>query len=122
MLEKLFKLQARETTIRVEVMAGLITFMTMAYVIFVNPAILSVDFNGNPTGLSKDAAMLATCLAAFVATLIMGLYANYPIAQAPGMGENYFFVTVVMSVAAMGVVNAWQVTLGIVFISGRLYP
>jgi AGZA family xanthine/uracil permease-like MFS transporter len=121
MLEKLFKLQARETTVRVEVIAGLITFMTMAYIIFLNPAILSGELFGSPTGLSKDAAMLATCLAAFIATLIMGLYANYPIAQAPGMGENYFFFAVVGSVAAMGVDNAWQVTLGIVFISGIVF-
>ena len=121
MFEKIFKLEESGTTVRTELMAGLATFMTMAYIIFVNPAILSTDFAGNPTGLSMDAAMLATCLAACVATLIMGLYANFPIAQAPGMGENFFFVTVVMSVTAMGVINAWQVTLGIVLISGIVF-
>jgi len=121
MLEKLFKLQEKETTVKVELMAGLATFMTMAYIIFVNPAILSTDFTGEPTGLSSDAAMLATCLAAFVATTLMGLYANYPIAQAPGMGENIFFVTVVMALTAQGITNSWQVTLGIVLISGTLF-
>lgn len=121
MLEKLFKLEERGTTVRVEMMAGLTTFMTMAYIVFVNPAILSTDFAGNPTGLSMDAAMLATCLAAFVATTLMGLYANFPIAQAPGMGENFFFVTVVMAVSAAGVTNSWQVALGIVLISGVLF-
>ena len=121
MLEKLFKLQEKETTVRVELMAGLATFMTMAYIVFVNPAILSTDFTGQPTGLSSDAAMLATCLAAFVATTLMGLYANYPIAQAPGMGENIFFVTVVMALTAQGITNSWQVTLGIVLISGVIF-
>lgn len=121
MLEKLFKLQEKETTVKVELVAGLTTFMTMAYIVFVNPAVLSTDFAGNPTGLSSDAAMLATCLAAFVATTLMGLYANFPIAQAPGMGENFFFVTVVMAVAAKGVTNSWQVALGVVLISGIVF-
>lgn len=121
MLEKLFQLQAKGTTIRTEIMAGLTTFMTMAYIIFLNPAILSSDFAGNPTGLSMDAAMLATCLAAFAATAMMGLYANFPIAQAPGMGENFFFISVIMALAAAGVANAWQVALGIVFIAGILF-
>ncbi len=121
MLERLFKLEEKESTVRIELMAGLATFMTMAYIVFVNPAILSADFTGEPTGLSMDAAMLATCLAAFVATTLMGLYANYPIAQAPGMGENFFFVTVVMALAAQGVTNSWQVALGIVLISGVIF-
>jgi len=121
MLEKLFKLEEKGSTVRVELMAGLTTFMTMAYIVFVNPAILSMDFAGNPTGLSSDAALLATCLAAFVATTLMGLYANFPIAQAPGMGENFFFVTVVMALSAAGVTNSWQVALGIVLISGVLF-
>ena len=121
MLERLFKLEEKESTVRIELMAGLATFMTMAYIVFVNPAILSTDFTGEPTGLSMDAAMLATCLAAFVATTLMGLYANYPIAQAPGMGENFFFVTVVMALAAQGVTNSWQVALGIVLVSGVIF-
>lgn len=121
MLERLFKLQEKRTTVRVELVGGVTTFMTMAYIVFVNPTILSTDFAGNPTGLSSDAALLATCLAAFVATILMGLYANFPIAQAPGMGENFFFVTVVMAVAAAGVANAWQVALGIVLVSGVIF-
>jgi len=121
MLDRVFKIQEKGTTIRIEVMAGLATFMTMAYIIFVNPATLSVDYAGNPTGLSVDAAMLATCLAAFVASVFMGLYANFPIVQAPGMGENFFFVTVIMALTAQGVTNSWQVALGIVFISGVVF-
>ncbi len=121
MFEKLFKLQEKGTTVRVEMIGGVTTFMTMAYIIFVNPAILSVDFAGNPTGLSLEAAMLATCLSAFAATVLMGLYANYPIAQAPGMGENFFFVTVVMALTAMGVADSWKVTLGIIFIAGSIF-
>ncbi len=121
MFERMFQLQARGTTVRTELMAGLSTFMTMAYIIFLNPAILSTDFIGNPTGLSMDAAMLATCLAAFAATAMMGIYANFPIAQAPGMGENFFFVSVIMAIAATGVTDAWQVTLGIVLIAGVIF-
>jgi AGZA family xanthine/uracil permease-like MFS transporter len=121
MFEKLFKLQEKGTTIKLELMAGITTFMTMAYIIFVNPSVLSTDFAGNPTGLSSDAAMLGTCLAAFVATVIMGLYANFPIAQAPGMGENFFFISVVMAITAMGVANSWQVALGITLIAGVIF-
>lgn len=121
MFEKLFKLQEKGSTMRVEVMGGVTTFLTMAYIIFVNPAILSVDFAGNPTGLSLEAAMLGTCLAAFVATTFMGLYANYPIAQAPGMGENFFFVSVVMALTAMGITNSWKITLGITLIAGIIF-
>ena len=97
------------------------TFLTMAYIIFVNPAILSISFSGSPTGLDFNAVMLATCLSAAIATFIMGVYANYPIAQAPGMGENFFFVSVIMAISALGVINAWQIALGIVFIAGVLF-
>lgn len=121
MLERLFKLSEKNTTVKIEMMAGLTTFMTMAYIIFLNPAILSKDFAGNATGLTTDAAMLATCLAAFVATVFMGLYANFPIAQAPGMGENFFFVSVVMALGAMGVTDSWRVALGITFIAGVVF-
>ncbi|MBN1782860.1 NCS2 family permease [bacterium] len=121
MFERLFKLQEHQTTVRTEMTAGLITFLTMAYIIFVNPGILSTDFAGQPTGLSFDAAMLATCLAAFIASVLMGLLANLPIAQAPGMGENFFFVTVVMGVTAAGVENGWKTALTIVLISGLIF-
>jgi AGZA family xanthine/uracil permease-like MFS transporter len=120
MFEK-FKLQEKGSSVRVEVIGGITTFLTMAYIIFVNPAILSTDFAGNPTGLSLEAAMLATCLSSFVATVLMGLYANFPIAQAPGMGENFFFVTVVMALAAMGVADSWKVALGITLIAGIIF-
>lgn len=118
MIERIFHLRGAGTTLRIELLGGLTTFLTMAYIIFVNSQVLSTDFVGNPTGLSVEAVMLATCVSAFIATFIMGLYANYPIAQAPGMGENFFFITVVMALAARGITNAWQVALGIVFISG----
>ncbi len=121
MLEKIFRLSENDTNIRTELAAGLTTFLTMAYIIFVNPMILSTDFLGEPTGLDPQAVMLATCVAAAVATLIMGIYARYPIAQAPGMGNNHLFVTVVMSLSAIGIANAWQVGLGIVFLSGIVF-
>lgn len=121
MIERLFKVRESGSTVKTELLGGLTTFLTMAYIIFVNPAILSTDFLGNPTGLSFQAALLATCIAAAVATIIMGLLANYPIAQAPGMGENFFFVSVVMSLSAQGIADAWQVALGIVFISGVIF-
>lgn len=121
MLDRLFKLSDAGTTVRTEVGAGVVTFITMSYIIFLQPAVLSTDFAGNPTGLSADAVMLATCLSAFLATMIMGLWANYPFALAPGMGENYFFVTVIMSLVAMGVADAWRVAMGIVLISGVLF-
>lgn len=111
MLNRLFKIKEAGSTIRTEIIAGITTFMTMAYIIFVNPAILSqgakMDFN---------AVMVATCLSAAVATLIMGFLANYPIAQAPGMGINALFSFEIC--ASMGV--PWPIALGIVFLSGSL--
>lgn len=121
MIERLFKVRAAGSSVKVELLGGLTTFLTMAYIIFVNPAMISGATLKMPTGLSTDAAMLATCLAAAAATLLMGFLANYPIAQAPGMGENVFFVLVVAAVAQTGVTNAWQVTLGIVFVSGVIF-
>ena len=121
MLDRIFRLSEHRTTARREVLAGLTTFLTMAYILFVQPAILSTDFDGNPTGLERDAVLLATVVASALATLIMGLYARYPIALAPGMGQNVFFVTVVMAIAAEGVQQAWQVALGIVLVSGVIF-
>jgi len=120
-LDRYFKLAENGTSIRTEIVAGLTTFVTMAYIVFVNPAVLSTDFAGNPTGMDPQAVMLATCVAAAVATVIMGLLARYPIAQAPGMGNNHFFVSVVMGLTALGITNAWQVALGIVFLSGVFF-
>ena len=121
MLEKTFHLREQNSSVRTEFFAGLTTFMTMAYIVFVNPATLSTDFAGNPTGLASDAVLLATCLAAATASILMGLYANFPIAQAPGMGENFYFVTVVMTLSAMGVAESWRVALGITLIAGILF-
>ena len=111
MLEKLFQLQAHNTNVRTEMLAGLTTFLTMAYILFVNPAILG------ETGMDKGAVFVATCLAAAIGSAIMGLIANYPIALAPGMGLNAFFTYTV--VLHMG--HTWQVALGAVFISATLF-
>ena len=108
MLERLFKLQENNTTVKTEVLAGITTFLTMAYIIFVNPGMLAT------TGMDQGAVFVATCVAAAIGCLIMGLYANYPIALAPGMGLNAFFAFTV--VGQMG--HSWQVALGAVFLSG----
>lgn len=110
-LQHYFKLAEHGTTVRTEVVAGVTTFLTMAYIIFVNPTILG------DAGVPKDAVFVATCLAAALGTLIMGLYANYPIGMAPGMGLNAYFAYAV--VLGMGV--PWQTALGAVFISGCLF-
>lgn len=118
LLNRCFHLQENGTTVRTELLAGLTTFLTMAYIIFVQPAVLSKDFAGNPTGLDFGAVLLATCVASAIASAVMALLANYPIALAPGMGENFFFVTTVMSLGALGVADAWKTALAIVFLSG----
>jgi AGZA family xanthine/uracil permease-like MFS transporter len=111
LLENVFKLKENGTDVRTELLAGLTTFLTMAYIIFVNPSILG------DAGMPKDAVFVATCIAAALGSLIMGLYANYPIALAPGMGLNAYFAYVV--VKGMGL--PWEVALGAVFISGCLF-
>ena len=111
MLEKFFKLKEHGTTVSTEIFAGLTTFLTMAYIIFVNPSILGA------AGMPQEAVFVATCLIAALGTGIMALYANYPIALAPGMGLNAYFAFVV--VGAMG--YSWQTALGAVFISGCLF-
>lgn len=111
MLEKLFKLSENKTDVRTEVIAGVTTFLTMAYIIFVNPAILS------ETGMDRGAVFVATCLAAAIGCFIMGIVANYPIAQAPGMGLNAFFTYSVV----FGMGYTWQVALAAVFVSGLLF-
>jgi AGZA family xanthine/uracil permease-like MFS transporter len=108
MLEKLFKLTEHKTSLKTEVIAGFTTFLTMAYIIFVNPSMLSA------TDMDPGAVFVATCLAAAIGCFIMGFYANYPVALAPGMGLNAFFSYVV--VLDMG--YTWQVALGAVFLSG----
>ena len=121
MLERIFRLTENRTNVRTELLAGLTTFLTMAYIIFVNPSVLSTDFSGQPTGLDHGAVVLATCLAAALASCIMGFVARYPIALAPGMGSNFFFVSVVMALSARGVANAWQAALGVVFVAGVIF-
>ena len=110
-LDKFFKLRENGTDVRTELLAGLTTFLTMAYIIFVNPSILG------DAGMPKDAVFVATCLAAAIGTMIMGLYANYPMALAPGMGLNAYFTYAV--VKGMGI--PWEAALGAVFISGCLF-
>lgn len=111
MLESLFKLKSHNTSLRTEVIAGLTTFLTMAYIIFVNPDILG------KTGMDQSAVFVATCLAATVGCFIMGFFANLPVALAPGMGLNAFFTFTVV----LGMHQTWQTALGCVFISGCLF-
>lgn len=122
MLDRLFRLRENGTTVRTEVVAGATTFLTMSYIIFVQPAVLSGVMFGQPTGMDFGAITTATCLAAALASAIMGLYARYPIAQAPGMGENFFFVfSAIPAAAAAGAAVPWATALGAVFISGVLF-
>jgi len=110
-LERVFGLAAAGTDLRTELVAGTTTFLTMVYVVFVNPQIL-----GN-AGMDKGAVFTATCIAAAVSTLVMALYANYPIALAPGMGLNAFFAfTVVLTMK-----YSWQQALAAVFCSGVIF-
>lgn len=111
MLNKLFKLSSSKTTIQREIIAGFVTFMTMSYIIFVNPDILS------NAGMPRDALITATCLAAAFASILMGLYANYPIGLASSMTANSFFAFVI--VKTMGL--SWQEGLAAVFIVGILF-
>ena len=111
LLESIFHLTKLGTNVRTEILAGVTTFVTMAYILFVNPNILK------DAGMPVDATFAATAIAASVATLIMGLYANYPIALAPGMGLNAFFTYAVV----IGMKLPWQTALGAVFISGLVF-
>src|SRR5215211_4865165 len=111
LLDRYFGLTQNGTDLRTEAVAGATTFLTMVYIVFVNPDIL-----GN-TGMDKGAVFVATCLAAAISTLIMALYANYPIALAPGMGLNAFFAfTLVLGAYKY----TWQQALAFVFVSGLL--
>jgi AGZA family xanthine/uracil permease-like MFS transporter len=111
LLERIFHLEENHTTARRELLAGLTTFMTMAYVVVVNPRILS------EAGMPVEGVLFATCISAAIATLIMGLWANYPIALAPGMSLNAYFTYSI--VLGRGV--PWQTALGVVFLSGLLF-
>ena len=111
MLERLFSLKEHNTNTRTEFMAGITTFMTMSYIIFVQPAVLGA------AGMDPGAVMLATCLSAAVGCVLMAFLANYPIALAPGMGQNFYFSYIV--VLTLG--YSWQETLGAVFIAGIVF-
>src|SRR5579859_279469 len=111
MLERYFQLAANGTSVRTEVLAGVTTFLTMAYIMFVNPMILG------DAGMDKGAVFVATCLGSAIGTLIMALYANYPLALAPGMGLNAYFTYGVVK----GMHYSWQVALGAVLLSGLLF-
>jgi AGZA family xanthine/uracil permease-like MFS transporter len=111
MVSKYFQLKKKQTTIEFEIVAGLTTFLTMAYIIFVNPNILS-----SATGMNKQALIAVTCIVTAIATIAVGLLANAPIAMAPGMGLNAFFAVLVASGKM-----SWQTALGVVFLSGVLF-
>ena len=107
----LFNLREAGTTVRTEILAGLTTWLAMVYIVAVNPSILAT------TGMDQGALFTATCLGAGIASIVMGLYANYPLALAPGMGLNAYFAFTVVG----GMQVPWQVALGAVFLSGVLF-
>jgi adenine/guanine/hypoxanthine permease len=110
-LERVFHLRGNNTTVRTEVIAGITTFLTMAYIIFVQPAVLSA------AGMDFGAVLVATCIASGVATLLMAFLANYPIAVAPAMGHNFYFAFTVVA----GMQVPWQIALGAVALAGLLF-
>ncbi|MEG0721115.1 MAG: NCS2 family permease, partial [Lachnospiraceae bacterium] len=111
MIEKVFKLKENKTDVRTEILAGITTFMTMSYILAVNPSILA------ETGMDHGAVFTATALAALIGTLLMAFFANYPFALAPGMGLNaYFAYTVVL-----GMGYSWQMALTAVFVEGIIF-
>ncbi|MCB1134800.1 MAG: NCS2 family permease, partial [Chlamydiia bacterium] len=110
-LDRFFRLSEHQTTVKREILAGVTTFSTMAYILFVNPSILS------EAGMDAGAVMVATAASAAISTLIMGLYANYPFVLAPGMGLNAYFTYGV----CLGLGYSWQTALGAVFWSGGLF-
>lgn len=116
LIEKFFRLSEHGTDIRREVLGGVTTFLTMCYIIFVNPVILSA------AGMDKGAVMVATCLSSAIATLCMALLANYPVALAPGMGHNALFAfTICGAISVGGFGLSWRAALACVFISGSLF-
>ncbi|MDA5132173.1 MAG: NCS2 family permease [Psychrobacter sp.] len=110
-IERYFGINGENTTIKTEILAGVTTFLTMAYIIFVNPNVLA------DAGMDKGAVFVATCLAAAIGCFIMGFYARLPVAQAPGMGLNAFFTYGVV----LGMGYSWQTALGAVFLSGCIF-
>src|SRR5438552_10726657 len=116
MIERLFHLRSQGTDVRTELIGGATTFVTLSYIIFVQPAVLST------TGMDAGAVLTATCVASAFATLLMGLWANYPIAVAPAMGHNFYFAfTVAGPLAAGGLGYPWPVALGANCIAGIIF-
>src|ERR1700693_4487823 len=111
MIDRFFHLVLNGTNVRTEIIAGVTTYLTMAYIVFVNPVILA------NAGMDRGAVFVATCLASALATLLMALLANYPLALAPGMGINAYFTYGVVK----GLHYSWEVALGAVFLSGVLF-
>lgn len=122
-MNRFFRFAELQTTPRTEVLAGVTTFLTMAYIIFVQPAVLSGVMFGFDSGMDFGALTVTVCLAAALGSGLMGLLARYPVALAPGMGGNFFFIlTLVPAVAATGVAEApWRVALGVIFYSGLIF-
>ena len=115
-MEKLFKLKENGTTVRTEIIAGVTTFLAMAYILAVNPSILSA------AGMDQSAVFAATAVSAAFATLIMAFFANYPVALASGMGLNaYFAYTVVPQLEEQGITNPWQVALTAILVEGIIF-
>src|SRR6266487_1068081 len=111
LLDRYFKLTENRTSVRQELLGGATTFMTMAYIVVVNPQILA------QAGMPPESVVFATCVSAAVATLVMGLYANYPIALAPGMSLNAYFTYSV----CLGMHVPWRTALGVIFLSGVFF-
>src|ERR1700758_3830951 len=111
MIDRYFKLSENRTSLKQEMLGGITTFVTMAYIIIVNPQILA------QAGMPPEGVLFATCISAAVASLVMGLYANYPIAMAPGMSLNAYFTYSV----CLGMGIPWRTALGVVFLSGVLF-
>ena len=121
-MDDCFGVSEAGSTVRTEVLAGVVTFFTMSYIVFVQPAVLSGAMFGMETGMDFGALTTATCLSAALATALMGWLARYPIALAPGMGQNFFFVfSAIPAAAAMGHDAPWKVGLGVIFVSGVLF-
>jgi AGZA family xanthine/uracil permease-like MFS transporter len=114
-ISQFFQLEAQGTTLRREVLGGTTTFLAMSYIIFVQPGILS------QAGMDFRAVLAATCLAGALSTILMGLVANYPVALAPGMGENFFFVYTLCGAAPMGFGLSWQQALAAVLLAGVFF-
>ena len=115
-MEKFFKLKENGTNVRTEIMAGVTTFLAMAYILAVNPSMLGA------AGMNSKGVFLATALSAAIATLVMGFLANYPIALASGMGLNaYFAYTVCSQLAAQGIENPWQIALTAILVEGVIF-